>query len=474
MSDPVANRATTFRPGLSEAEARARLTAEGYNELPRTRRRDLIRILFDVVREPMLALLVASGLIYLALGDLAEALILIAFASMSIVITVVQESRTERVLEALRELTSPRALVLRDGTLKRIAGREVVRGDLIALAEGDRVPADAVLLECHDLQTDEFFFTGESMPVRKIVVSGAQHRRRPGGDDLPYVFSGSLIVRGSGLAEVTATGPASEIGRIGRTLSTLQLETPRLYLETSRLVRVFAILGGIVSVVVVLLYGFLRGGWLQAVLAGIALGMSMLPEEFPVVLTVFMAMGAWRISRARVLTRRAAAIETLGAATVLCTDKTGTLTENRMSIAELLLPGGSAFRPQHTSAAQLPEAYRDLVETGVLASVPRSFDPMERAFFSLGEQYLAGKAARYTGRLSALTAFAQGCLRCRRSGDWRRSQYWRRNCGEGCTRGDSRAMPPHSSRDCRAQPGRKSNGSKRSPRLGCSSWFLHE
>jgi Ca2+-transporting ATPase len=378
--------------GLSEIDAQARLKSEGSNELPRAARRTPLRIFIDVMREPMLALLVVSGLIYLALGDLGEALILIAFASMSIVITIVQESRTERVLAALRDLTSPRASVIRDGQLKRIAGRDVVRGDLIALAEGDRVPADAVLIESHDLQTDESLLTGESVAVRKIAGGqlgrAAPTRRRPGGDDLPYVFSGSLVVRGTGLGEVTATGIASEIGRIGHTLSTLETEQPRLQLQTRQLVRVFAIVGGVISVIVVLLYGFLRGGWLQAALAGIALGMSMLPEEFPVVLTVFMAMGAWRISQARVLTRRAAAIETLGSATVLCTDKTGTLTENRMSVAELRLADGQSHRIREARTANISAQFRELVESSVLASVPESFDPMERAFADLGHNWL--------------------------------------------------------------------------------------
>jgi Ca2+-transporting ATPase len=182
-----------------------------------------------------------------------------------------------------------------------------VRGDIIVLSEGDRVPADALLWQCQDLQADESLLTGESVPVRKLArattVSDAP--ARPGGDDLPQVFSGALIVRGTGVAEVTATGARSEIGKIGQSLSTLEPELPRLQVQTQRLVRLFALVGGAVSVLAVVLYRLLRGGWLDAVLAGIALGMSMLPEEFPVVLTVFMAMGAWRISRARVLTRRA-------------------------------------------------------------------------------------------------------------------------------------------------------------------------
>ncbi len=382
----------TSRRGLTEADAQARLRTTGFNELPRPDRRTPFRIVSEVLREPMLALLLGGGLVYLLLGDLKEAIILLAFATMSVVITVVQEARTERVLEALRDLTSPRALVIRDGERRRIAGREVVPGDLVVLAEGDRVAADAVLVECRDLQTDESLLTGESVPVRKVEIAAGEvsGARRPGGDDLPHVFSGSLVVSGAGIGEVTATGATSEIGRIGQSLSALELEPPRLRAQTRRLVRVFALVGAGVSVAAVLLYGLLRGSWLDAVLGGIALGMSMLPEEFPVVLTVFMAMGAWRISRARVLTRRAAAIETLGSATVLCTDKTGTLTENRMSIAELRLTTGEAFAPRASAGAPLPESFHDLVEFGLLASARDPFDPMEKAFHDLAGLQLKG------------------------------------------------------------------------------------
>ena len=374
--------------GLGEADAQARLRAEGFNELPQPDRRTPFRIAIEVLREPMLALLLGGGIVYLLLGDLKEAIILIAFATMSIAITVVQETRTERVLEALRDLTSPRALVIRDGERTRIAGRDVVRGDLIVLSEGDRVPADAVLLKCQDLQADESMLTGESVPVRKIARRDCDEFQAnpPGGDDLPEVFSGSLIVRGTGLAEVIAIGPRSEIGKIGQSLARLETEPPRLQAQTRRLVRLFAVAGGAVSVLAVLLYGIMRGGWLDAVLAGIALGMSMLPEEFPVVLTVFMAMGAWRISQARVLTRRAAAIETLGSATVLCTDKTGTLTENRMMIVELRLGDGVIHRP--TDATRMPEQFHALSEFGLLASAPEPYDPMERAFHTLGRAQL--------------------------------------------------------------------------------------
>jgi len=383
--------------GLRAGEAQARLKAEGYNELPRQAPRTPLRIVFEVLREPMLFLLLGGGAIYLLLGDLQEALILLAFALLSVVITVVQESRTERVLEALRDLTSPRALVIRDGERRRIAGREVVRGDLIVLAEGDRVPADAMLLQGQDLEADESLLTGESAPVRKRAndADRAGVPPRPGGDDLAYVFSGSLIVRGSAIAEVVAVGARSEIGKIGQSLSALESEPPRLQRQTRGLIRIFAVIGGIVSLLAVLLYGFLRGGWLDALLGGITLGMSMLPEEFPVVLTVFMAMGAWRISRARVLTRRAAAIETLGSATVLCTDKTGTLTENRMAILELRLKDGAAFRVD--GGAPRAAAFLELLETGRLASAPEPVDPMERAFHALSRAW-QGDAAPGGGR----------------------------------------------------------------------------
>lgn len=389
MSAELASASDTIS-GLSEREAAARLASEGYNELPSPDRRTLLGIVLEVVREPMLALLLGGGVVYMALGDLKEAMILLIFATLSVVITVVQEARTERVLETLRDLTSPRALVIRDGIRKRIAGREVARGDVMVLSEGDRVAADAVLLQADDLLVDESLLTGESVPVRKLSrgEADATTLRRPGGDDQPVVYSGSLVVRGGGLAEVVATGPRSEIGKIGQALGSLQTEAPRLQIQTRAVVRTFGFIAAGFTALVVVLYGTLRDGWLDAVLAGITVGMSMLPEEFPVVLTVFMAMGAWRISQARVLTRRAAAIEALGSATVLCTDKTGTLTENRMSVAELRLTSGEVFRPREGGA--LPVGFATLLETGLLAAAPDPFDPMDQALHRLAGDHLPG------------------------------------------------------------------------------------
>lgn len=383
MTDP------TQVQGLDDAQVQARLRAEGPNELPRAGRRTPWRVIRDVLREPMLALLLAGGGIYLLLGDIREAVILLLFAGMSVVITVVQEVRTERVMEALRDLSSPRALVIRNGQRQRIAGRDVVRGDLVILVEGDRIPADARLIQARELRVDESLLTGESVPVRKVVaVDTSSVGVRPGGDDTPYVYSGSLVVGGSGLAEVMATGVRTEIGKIGEALHTLEPEPPRLRAETRKLVKFAALAAGVVSVAAVLLDGMLRGDWLHAGLAGIAIGMSLLPEEFPVVLAVFMAMGAWRISHARVLTRRAAAIEALGAATVLCTDKTGTLTENRMTVTALFTPHLGVQQLLESSSPALSQGYRELVLFGVLASDPHPVDPMEQAFEICASQWL--------------------------------------------------------------------------------------
>ena len=373
--------------GLTAAAAAARLRQDGYNELPSADRRDLVRIVLEVLRQPMFALLLAGGVVYLLLGDRVEALILLIFASLSVSITIVQESRTERVLDALRNLASPRATVIRDGRRVQIAGREVVAGDLMIVTEGDRVSADASLLTAEDLLVDESLLTGESVPVRKTASAGdagAQVRRdAPGGDDSPQLYAGTLVVRGTGRARVHATGARSEMGQIGHALRGIEIEPAHLQQQLRWLVRDFAIVGAIAGGLVVVLFGSLRGSWLNALLAGIAIGMSLLPEEFPLVIAVFMAMGAWRISRARVLTRRAAAIETLGATTVLCTDKTGTLTQNRMSVAAIVAPeaGWRAGDPLPP-----PEPVRRTLRAALRATPREPVDPMDVAVHALARE----------------------------------------------------------------------------------------
>ena len=277
--------------------------------------------------------------------------------------------------------------MIRDGTRQRIPGAEIVAGDIVVLVEGDRVPADARLLDVTDLEADESLLTGESVPVRKIAAGSDTPDARPGGDDSPNVWSGSLIVRGTGLARVMATGTRTEIGRIGKSLGTLESAPTPLQIQTRELVKVFAILGIGSSVVLAVVYGLLHGEWVKGILAGITLAMATLPEEFPLVLTVFLVLGAWRMSQNKVLTRRSAAIEALGAVTVLCTDKTGTLTVNRMTVAALVVDG-EWWAPASPAAPELPERFHSLVEFSILASRPDPIDPMERAFSDLGEQFL--------------------------------------------------------------------------------------
>ena len=396
--------------GLSDTEVANQLKKHGYNELPSSKPKSIWVTAWNVVREPMFLLLLACGTLYLILGDIQEALMLLGFVFVVLGITLYQERKTERALEALRDLSSPRALVVRGGERKRIAGREVVPNDIIVLSEGDRVPADSVVLSCDGLSTDESQLTGESAPVRKVVWDGLQPMSRPGGDDLPFVYSGTLIVQGQGIAKVQSTGTQTEMGKIGKALQTIEVEGTKLQKEVALLVRRVAILGLLLCIFVVCIYGVTRGNWLQGLLAGITLAMAMLPEEFPVVLTIFLALGAWRLSKIQVLARHVPVIETLGSATVLCVDKTGTLTLNRMSIRKLAVDGtvGLPLRGGLPSASDirsysvhdidqnpkqpnqsLPEDFHEIVEFGILASQRDPFDPMEKAFHELGRTRLA-------------------------------------------------------------------------------------
>jgi P-type Ca2+ transporter type 2C len=389
--------------GLSQAEAQYRLQAEGPNELPETEKRQLPGIALDVLREPMFFLLMSAGSIYLILGDMQDAFMLLGFVCIVIGISIYQEYKTERVLEALRELTSPRALVIRDSVAQRIAGREVVRGDMIILAEGDRVPADAILTECSNFKTDESLLTGESLAVLKVTgqLDESQDDAQlihslpaPGGDNHPYVYSGTLVVQGRGYARVCATGPRSEIGKIGKSLHKMQTTDSPLQKEINRLVRWLAVIGFSICLLLVIIYGLGRSDWLHGLLTGITLAMSILPEEYPLVLTVFFAMGAWRLSKHQILTRRIPTVESLGSTTVLCVDKTGTLTLNHMTVQKLMVEAEiytpvNAEKKGVITGQELPEIFHELLEFAVLASEIQAFDPMEKAIHELATAYLS-------------------------------------------------------------------------------------
>jgi Ca2+-transporting ATPase len=374
--------------GLSQAEVVERQGRDGFNELPTQGKRKSLEILLSVLKEPMFLLLIACGALYLLSGEFQEALMLLGFVFVIVGITFYQERKTERALEALKDLSSPRAYVIRDGEKTRIPGREVVRDDIILLSEGDRIPADCVLLHAISFSVDESLLTGESVPVRKSATEDrATAMGKPGGDDLPFAFSGTLVVSGQAVGSVKATGTQTELGKIGKALQSLQEERTPLQVQTGKVVKTFALFGGLLCVMVIVVYWLTRGNLLEGFLAGLSLAMAMLPEEFPVVLTIFLALGAWRISKFRVLTRRVPAVETLGSATVLCVDKTGTLTLNKMTVADIV--SEDRVFTVKTKQDVLPEEFHEVVEYSILASPVDPFDPMEKAMKELGESSLA-------------------------------------------------------------------------------------
>jgi Ca2+-transporting ATPase len=381
MSDLQSSRVAY--PGLTDQEARTRLLRDGPNALPEEETRGFGRVVVDVLREPMLLLLAGIAVLYVLLGDRIEAVTISFAVTLVVALTIVQERRSERALEALRDLAAPKANVVREGAVRVVDQVEVVEGDLVVIGEGDRIPADAVVIDGIDLSLDESILTGESAPVEKRPNSGQTEMRAPGGEASPFVYSGTLVVRGHGHAVVKRTGPRTEIGRIGASLRDVGVRSSPLQRESHRLVRIMGVLGGILCVLAAAIYGF-RGRWGEGVLVGLTMAISIVPEEIPVVLTIFMALGAWRIAKSHVLTRRLPAIETLGAATVLCVDKTGTLTQNTMAVAQVWVDGVTYDVGENPEA--LPASARRLIRYAMLASQPAPVDPMEKAFRRLYRQ----------------------------------------------------------------------------------------
>lgn len=359
---------------------------DGYNELPSTRRRSFLFLLAGVLKEPMFLLLIACSSLYIVLGDHKEGFMLMSSILLVIAITLYQERRTAKALDSLRELSSPRALVIRDGSEKRIPGREVVKGDIIVLQEGDRVPADALILDSLNLKIDESLLTGESFAVKKRNANSGESFSFVTGEDNPFVYSGTMIVHGNGIARVHATGPGTEIGKIGKILGGIEDETTLLQQQTRKVIRTFSVIGLSMCLILTVIYGLVREQWLDGILAGLSLAMAILPEEFAVVLTIFMAIGAWRMSGQNVLTRKPSAIEVLGSVTVLCTDKTGTLTLNKMSIAGLY--NHKSFFFVDGKESEPDKEFHTLIEYSILASQQDPFDPMEKAMQEFGEKNL--------------------------------------------------------------------------------------
>ncbi|WP_291097340.1 MULTISPECIES: cation-translocating P-type ATPase [unclassified Flavobacterium] len=355
--------------GLNTAEAKERLITHGYNELPSAKPKNIWRIAFEVMKEPMFVLLISCAVLYMIIGDYREGSILLASVLVIIFITFYQYQKTEKALEALRKLSSPRALVIRDGIEIRIPGREVVPDDLIILNEGDRIAADGIVLDTVNLTIDESLLTGESIAVTKNIHTDSSNAHG-------LVFSGTIVVQGKGLAKIIATGIHTQFGKIGASLESIEEDKTRLQKEMSILIRRLFIIGAFISIGIVAAFYYTRGNFIQSLLNGLSAAMAILPEEFPVVLTVFLALGAWRLSKNNVLTRKPSAIETLGSATVLCSDKTGTITQNKMDVAALY-DGNEIFLKSVFDQKQ--NQITDLVTTAQHASQKDSIDPMEKA-----------------------------------------------------------------------------------------------
>ena len=365
--------------GLTENQVLAQREKFGYNELPDKEKRSFFKMFFSIVREPMIFMLLTVVVFYFFLGDISEALVLSVSVVGVILLELYQDSKTEKALEALRSLASPTCIVVRSGKRVTIPTREVVVGDILVVNEGGRISADGVLVEAHNLAVNESILTGESVAVDKLADSEDEHLRQ--------VFSGTVIVKGHGLAKVTAIGEATEMGKIGTSLGGIATEKTLLQKEVRRVVKVIAVIAVSLATALTLLFWLLRGDLLQGFLAGLTLSIAILPEEFPVVLSVFMALGAWRLAKSNVLARKNQTIETLGSATVLCTDKTGTLTENRMAVAAII-------DTKCQKLSKKSKQYQNIINTGALASQKDPFDPMEEAFLAATDNL----AKLYDGR----------------------------------------------------------------------------
>ncbi|WP_345991275.1 cation-translocating P-type ATPase [Sulfurimonas sp. HSL-1716] len=366
--------------GLSSAEAELRLKKYGPNISAQSSPKSLLSIIIGVLGEPMFLMLLSAGGIYLLLGDLAEALFLLVFVFVVIGITLIQAHKTERALESLRDLSAPRALVIRDGKEIRIAGQKVVPGDLLVLHEGDRIAADGRLVE-GQIFVDESLLTGESIPLGKTADTDGESKTSK-------IFASTVITKGCATAIAELTGNDTAVGQIGKSLLTTYDTASGLQISSRIIVKNLVMIAFATVFVLVLVNWLLnQHSFLQSILSGITLAMAILPEEITVILTVFLALGAWRISKINVLTRDIAAVEALGTITVLAADKTGTLTQNSMQVAELSVDDASFIS---SSQKKLEEKFHSLVEFAMLATPANPFDPMEKAIHSFGRELLSG------------------------------------------------------------------------------------
>ncbi|MEO0007160.1 MAG: hypothetical protein RJA20_1356 [Bacteroidota bacterium] len=337
--------------GLSSVEARMQQERYGRNILTSAKKNHLLTSLFNIVREPMFLLLAVACGLYFFLGDTTEAIMMLVSIAFVAGIEIFQETKSEKALEALREYTESNVRVLRDNVWVELPAAELVPDDIVTIGEGERVPADGIILKQNDFFVEEAVLTGESLPVDKKV----SHQ----------LFQGTTVSGGQGLYKITATGNSTELGKLGKSIEAIDPVPTPLQLQLEKFVRQMGIFGIIAFSLALWLNMAAENDFWQALLLSLTIAMALLPEEIPVAFTTFMALGSYRMVKSGILVKQPKTVESLGSATVICLDKTGTITENRMSVAEII-------------------SYSDDSENKVLeyawwASEPEPFDAMEKA-----------------------------------------------------------------------------------------------
>jgi P-type Ca2+ transporter type 2C len=349
--------------GLSTKQVMDARLKFGQNEVA-GRKHHFLDTLKDLFTEPMLLLLFVAALLYFISGEIADALFMTSAIVLVTSISLYQESRSRKALDALKTLTQPTCKVIRDGMSIEIKREELVMGDCMIVEEGSSVPADGIILQSNDFSVNESILTGESLPVSK--------NRLPENNK---VFQGTTVTGGLAICEVIAIGNKTELGKIGTSLEAIKEEDTPLQKQIRNFVKKMAFVGIIIFLIVWIINFFNSHQIVGSLLKALTLAMSILPEEIPVAFTTFMALGAWRLMKLGVIVKQTRTVETLGSATVICTDKTGTITENRMSLASVFdLSTKTIAEPENFGQKE-----NELVALAMWASEPIPFDPMEIA-----------------------------------------------------------------------------------------------
>ena len=380
--------------GLSSAEAKRLQDEYGKNELIAQKKESFIKKLIHIILEPMFLLLIVAAVIYFILGEPRDGAIMLIFVVGIISIDVIQEWKTDKTLNALKDLSAPHAKVIRDGVEITIASSDLVPGDLMIIQEGVKIPADGVVIKCNDLCVDESSLTGEAEGVWKVtsdnIVSTDSYWRKD------YCYAGTLVTQGTASVLVDKIGANTEYGKIGANIASAPNEDTPLQKQTGNIVKVSAGIAAVLFVLVGILTYFnipdhtFKARIIESILSGITLAMAIIPEEFPVILIVFLSMGAWRLAKKQSLVRKLPSVETLGAVSVLCVDKTGTITMNQMTVENVW---------------SINEDTHSLIETMGLGCETDAYDPMEKAMLRYCENNGISKEDLFSGELIAEYAF---------------------------------------------------------------------